>query len=89
MSQATPYRGQIPRCRGWGTDRSGPNRAGRQKRLRNRRRWREALELAPATQYHDLSSDPAFMELYQRALFLPHTDEERYRAALAGTEATT
>jgi uncharacterized 2Fe-2S/4Fe-4S cluster protein (DUF4445 family) len=57
--------------------------------LRNRRRWREALELAPATLYHDLSSDPAFMELYQRALFLPHTDEEGYRAALEGTEATT
>jgi uncharacterized 2Fe-2S/4Fe-4S cluster protein (DUF4445 family) len=56
--------------------------------LRNRRRWREALELAPATLYHDLSADPAFMELYQRALFLPHTDEERYRAALSGTEAT-
>ncbi|HEX9204953.1 MAG TPA: ASKHA domain-containing protein [Candidatus Deferrimicrobiaceae bacterium] len=57
--------------------------------LRNRRRWKEALELAPATLYHDLSSDPAFMELYQRALFLPHTDEEGYRAALAGTGAAT
>jgi uncharacterized 2Fe-2S/4Fe-4S cluster protein (DUF4445 family) len=51
--------------------------------LRNRRRWKEALALAPATVYHDLSSDPGFMELYQRALFLPHTDEESYRAVLA------
>ena len=57
--------------------------------LRNRRRWKEALELAPATVYHDLTSDPAFMELYQRALFLPHTDEERYREALSVPEATT
>jgi len=56
--------------------------------LRNRRRWKEALELAAATVYHDLSSDPAFMEMYQRALFLPHTDEEGYRAALALPEAT-
>jgi uncharacterized 2Fe-2S/4Fe-4S cluster protein (DUF4445 family) len=56
--------------------------------LRNRRRWKEAQELAPATLYHDLSSDPAFMDLYQRALFLPHTDEEGYRAALAGTGTT-
>jgi hypothetical protein len=39
--------------------------------------------------YHDLSSDPAFMDLYQRALFLPHTDEEGYRAALAGTGTAT
>ena len=57
--------------------------------LRNRRRWKEALELAPGTAYHDLSSDPGFMELYQRALFLPHTDEEGYRAALSVPEATT
>lgn len=51
--------------------------------LRNRRRWKEAIALAPATAYHDLSSDPGFMDLYQRALFLPHTDEESYRAVLA------
>ena len=51
--------------------------------LRNRRRWKEALSLAAGTLYHDLSSDPAFMELYQRGLFLPHTDEESYRSVLA------
>ncbi|RJP20041.1 MAG: DUF4445 domain-containing protein [Deltaproteobacteria bacterium] len=51
--------------------------------LRNRRRWKEALALASSTLHHDLSLDPDFMELYQRALFLPHTDEESYRAALA------
>ncbi|HAM32235.1 MAG TPA: ferredoxin [Deltaproteobacteria bacterium] len=52
--------------------------------LRNRRRWKEALSLASGTLYHDLSSDPGFMELYQRALFLPHTDEESYRFVLEG-----
>jgi len=51
--------------------------------LRNRRRWKEALSLAAGTQYHDLSSDPGFMEMYQRGLFLPHTDAERYRSVLA------
>lgn len=50
--------------------------------LRSRRRWEEALALASSTVYHDLSSDPAFMELYQRALFIPHTDTESYRASL-------
>jgi len=55
--------------------------------LRNRRRWKEALSLASGTVYHDLSSDPGFIERYQRGLFLPHTDEERYRSVLAA-EAT-
>jgi uncharacterized 2Fe-2S/4Fe-4S cluster protein (DUF4445 family) len=50
--------------------------------LRSRRRWEEAAALAPSTAYHDLSSDPGFMDLYQRALFLPHTDAESYRANL-------
>ncbi len=50
--------------------------------LRSRRRWEEAVALAAATVYHDLSSDPAFMELYQKALFIPHTDAESYRAVL-------
>lgn len=54
--------------------------------LRSRRRWKEAVELAAATSYHDLSSDPGFMDAYQRALFIPHTDAEAYRAALT-TEA--
>ncbi len=54
--------------------------------LRSRRRWSEAVELAGATSYHDLSSDPGFMESYQRALFIPHTDAERYRAALSAKE---
>ena len=51
--------------------------------LRSRKRWEEAAALAPSTAYHDLSSDPAFMDLYQRALFLPHTDVESYRANLS------
>jgi uncharacterized 2Fe-2S/4Fe-4S cluster protein (DUF4445 family) len=56
--------------------------------LRNRRRWKEALSLASGTLYHDLSSDPGFMELYQRGLFLPHTDEESYRSVLAAEVGT-
>ncbi len=51
--------------------------------LRSRSRWKEAVDLAAATSYHDLSSDAGFMESYQRALFIPHTDAEFYRAALA------
>lgn len=51
--------------------------------LRNRRRWKEAVALAEATAYHDLSSDPAFLEAFQRALFIPHTDEESYREVLS------
>ena len=51
--------------------------------LRSRRRWQDAVDLAAATSYHDLSSDPGFMEAYQRALFIPHTDPEGYRAARA------
>jgi uncharacterized 2Fe-2S/4Fe-4S cluster protein (DUF4445 family) len=48
--------------------------------LRSRKRWEEAVALALATAYHDLSSDSGFMALYQRALFLPHTDAESYRS---------
>jgi uncharacterized 2Fe-2S/4Fe-4S cluster protein (DUF4445 family) len=51
--------------------------------LRNRKRWEEASSIAPSTVYHDLSSDPGFMDLYQRALFLPHTDAESYRGTLS------
>lgn len=51
--------------------------------LRSRRRFREAVDLAAGTAYHDLSSDPGFMDLYQRALFIPHTDAESFRAVLA------
>ncbi len=56
--------------------------------LRSRKRWEEAVSLAPSTAYHDLSSDPGFMDLYQRALFLPHTDAESYRATLGPETAT-
>jgi uncharacterized 2Fe-2S/4Fe-4S cluster protein (DUF4445 family) len=48
--------------------------------LRSRKRWEEAAALAPSTAYHDLSADSGFMDLYQRALFLPHTDAESYLA---------
>ena len=51
--------------------------------IRSRRRWKEALALAAAATYHDLSSDAGFMEAFQRALFIPHTDEESYRTVLS------
>jgi uncharacterized 2Fe-2S/4Fe-4S cluster protein (DUF4445 family) len=51
--------------------------------LRSRKRWEEVAALAPSTAYHDLSSDPVFMDLFQRALFLPHTDAEQYRGSLS------
>jgi len=51
--------------------------------LRNRKRWEEATALAAETSHHDLSSDSGFMELYQRSLFIPHTDEETYRRCLS------
>ncbi|MBI5576990.1 MAG: DUF4445 domain-containing protein [Deltaproteobacteria bacterium] len=50
--------------------------------IRNRKRWEEALAVCSSTDYHDLSADHAFMDLYQRALFIPHTDAESYRATL-------
>ncbi len=50
--------------------------------LRSRRRWKEALSLAASATYHDLSSDAGFMESFQRALFIPHTDEESYKNVL-------
>ncbi len=50
---------------------------------RSRRRWKEALSIAAAATYHDLSSDAGFMEAFQRALFIPHTDEESYRKILS------
>ena len=50
--------------------------------IRSRRRWKEALSIAAGATYHDLSSDAGFMEAFQRALFIPHTDEESYRKIL-------
>ena len=51
--------------------------------LRSRKRWEEASALAHSTAYHDLSSDSGFTDLYQRALFLPHTDAEQYLGSLS------
>ena len=51
--------------------------------IRSRRRWKEALAIAAGSTYHDLSSDAGFMEAFQRSLFIPHTDEERYRKILS------
>ena len=48
--------------------------------LKNRKRWDEAERICSTTDYHDLSADNNFMELYQRALFIPHTDVEMYQA---------
>jgi len=56
--------------------------------MRSRKRWEEATLIAPATAYHDLASDPHFMDLYQRALFIPHTDAESYRTPLSPETAS-
>lgn len=50
--------------------------------IRSRIRWEEACALCASADYHDLSSDRGFMDLYQRALFIPHTDAESYHAIL-------
>jgi len=36
------------------------------------------LELAKRMTYMELSTDPSYMEQYAGALFLPHTDKERF-----------
>lgn len=42
----------------------------------------KAIEVGRVTTHHDLSTDAGFMEAYQKALFVPHTDEEAYRRIL-------
>jgi uncharacterized 2Fe-2S/4Fe-4S cluster protein (DUF4445 family) len=45
--------------------------------------WRRAAEVAQKMTYRELSTDPAFMEEYVSATFLPHTDRARFPRACA------
>jgi len=45
--------------------------------------WRRAIEVAQKMTYRELSTDPAFMEEYVSAMFLPHTDCARFPRACA------
>ncbi|MDR7468617.1 MAG: ASKHA domain-containing protein [Armatimonadota bacterium] len=45
--------------------------------------WRRAVEVAQKMTYRELSTDPAFMEEYVSAMFLPHTDCARFPRACA------
>lgn len=48
--------------------------------------WQRTAEIAERMTYRDLSADTSFMDEYVAALFLPHTDSERFpRAAALGT----
>ena len=53
--------------------------------LLSRAAWQRASEVAELMTYRDLSADGSFMDEYVGALFLPHTDSDRFpqvRAAL-------
>ena len=45
---------------------------------------KEAAEVVRSMTYLDLSSSPAFFDQYSSALFLPHTDQERFPSVRAG-----
>jgi uncharacterized 2Fe-2S/4Fe-4S cluster protein (DUF4445 family) len=52
--------------------------AGSSLTLLSERHRRKRAELASRLTYIDLSLDPAFMDAYTAALFLPHTERERF-----------
>lgn len=56
--------------------------------LVSQRHRRRQLELARRVTYIELSADPAFMDQYTAALFLPHTDLGRFPSAAAAIEAS-
>ena len=45
------------------------------------------LELARRMTYIELSADPAYMDQYTAALFLPHTDPSRFPTVLSRRRA--
>jgi uncharacterized 2Fe-2S/4Fe-4S cluster protein (DUF4445 family) len=45
------------------------------------------LQLAKRMTYIDLSTDPAYMDQYTGALFLPHTDPDRFPSVIAAHKA--
>lgn len=57
--------------------------AGAKMTLLSYEAWRRAAEVAQMMTYRELSTDPAFMEEYVSAMFLPHTDCARFPRACA------
>ena len=51
--------------------------------LLSRAAWQRVAEVAEMMTYRDLSADGSFMEEYVGALFLPHTDSDRFPRAHA------
>jgi uncharacterized 2Fe-2S/4Fe-4S cluster protein (DUF4445 family) len=51
--------------------------------LLSREAWGRSTEIADRMTYRDLSADGSFMDEYVAALFLPHTDCERFPRACA------
>ena len=67
-----------------------PNRAvsGARMALLSRAAWQRASEVAELMTYRDLSADGSFMDEYVGALFLPHTDSDRFPQARAALGVT-
>lgn len=57
--------------------------AGARMALLSRDAWQRAAEVADMMTYRDLSADGSFMDEYVGALFLPHTDADRFPHAHA------
>jgi uncharacterized 2Fe-2S/4Fe-4S cluster protein (DUF4445 family) len=51
--------------------------------LLSREAWQRSAEIADRMTYRDLSADGSFMDEYVAALFLPHTDCQRFPRACA------
>ncbi|UCG15629.1 MAG: DUF4445 domain-containing protein [Phycisphaerales bacterium] len=61
--------------------------AGARAMLCNASAWEEAGRLAERMTYLELNVDPAYMNEYTAALFLPHTDLDRFPTVKAGLAA--
>jgi uncharacterized 2Fe-2S/4Fe-4S cluster protein (DUF4445 family) len=57
--------------------------SGARMALLSRAAWQRAAEVAEMMTYRDLSADRIFMDEYVGALFLPHTDSDRFPRAHA------
>ena len=57
--------------------------SGARMALLSRAAWQRAAEVAEMMTYRDLSADGSFMDEYVGALFLPHTDSDRFPRAHA------
>ena len=58
--------------------------AGAQAMLVRRDARAQVCQLADRTTYIELNTDPAYMDEYMAALFLPHTDRSRFPSVTAG-----